>query len=300
MTNSDQGSPFDREIARIAVGGYDDSQAVRKSMMNRIRDIVRKRNEDIPFDVVEDEKDEEERDYDAKYADEELDVLIAEMEEENKLTSRERDYLQEMLETANAGARVEERYKNMMRITKSEPIYQEWLSNVYGVSHTLTARLIHQLGYCEDFEKPSNLWSYAGLAPGQERERGEKLNYNPDLKTLAWNVADCMIKQGENSKYRTEFYDPYKKKQLDRMEKAEEMSDEELAEVDWSPPSSRGHADARARRYLSKKVLKHYWAIARDLQGLDTPDEWVIAYGGHEKRTDTFENPMFAKEVLKE
>lgn len=291
-TNPRTESAFNQELARIAVGAYDDSQDVRKSMMNRIRDVVRRRNEDINFDEVEDKK--EDQSYDSKYNDDNLPDLIEDMRANGEFSDREFEYLQKMLEAATVSRRVEKEYENVMKITKAEPIWTEWLVDVTGVSHTLTSRLINQFGYCEDFDRVSNLWSYAGLAPGQKRERGEKLSYNPDAKVLAWKISDTMIKMGANSKYRTEFYDPYKEKQLRRKERAADMTEAELEAVKWTPPESQGHADNRARRYLGKKFLKHYWAIARDLQGLETPDEWVIAHGGHEKQTETFENPFFA------
>lgn len=312
-------STFDREIARLAVGGYDDSQDVRTSMMNRVRDIVRKKNEGIPFDQVEEEK--EEQSFDSKYEDDNLSEIISQMREDEKLTEREYGYLNDMLEAAELAAEMEDRYGSVMGITESEPIYTEWLDNVYGVSTTLTARLIHQFGYCENFEKVSNLWSYAGLAPGQKRERGEQLNYSPDAKKLGWLVADNMIKQGSNSQYRVAFYDPYKEKQTARMHRHEQGmcincgqreavapsgdDDPTLCEPCFlndepnpTPPTSKGHADNRARRYLAKKFLKHYWYISRDLKGLSTPDEWVITHGGHDKETETFENPAYAKREL--
>jgi len=291
-------SQLNRSIARIAVGAYDDAQEVRKSMMNRVRDIVRKKNEDIPFDEVEDEK--EDQSYDAKYKDDKLPDLIEEMHTSGKLTPEEFDYLAEMLDAGQTASDVEKQYKNVMKITKKEPIFVEWLQHVYGVSYTLTARMIHRFGYCEDFDRVSQLWSYSGLAPGQKREKGEQLGYDPQAKTLAWLVADNMIKQGTSSKYRTEFYDPYKKKQLRRKDRAEDMTDAQLEEQKWTPPESQGHADNRSRRYLAKKFLKHYWAIARDLQGLETPEEYIIAHGGHEKQTDTWENPFYAKRMLKQ
>lgn len=300
MTTTDPHSAFNQRIARIAVGAYDDAQDVRISMQNRIRDVIRKKNENIPFDAVEDEIDPEDREYDAQYRDENLPDLIEEMTAEGRLTEEESDYLTQMLDAAAAGERVENQYKGVMEITETEPIYTEWLVHVYGVSTTLTARLLHQFGYCEEFDKVSNLWSYCGLAPGQDRTQGEQLGYNPDAKTLAWLVADRMIMQGERSRYKAEFYDPYKQRQLDRMERAVDMTEAELAETDWTPPSSRGHADNRARRYLAKKLLKAYWYHARRLRGLPVPDEWVVTHGGHEKREDTFENPMYQLRVLQE
>jgi hypothetical protein len=292
----DPASTFDQHIARIAVGGYDDMQQVRKSLYNRIRDIVRKKNEGIAFDEVEDEK--EDKSYDEKYADENLPNLIEQMYAEGTLSEHEKQYIKKLLKGAEAAVEAEESYADTFEITEREPVYREWLQHVYGVSSTLTARLIHDIGYCEDFDRVSELWSYCGLAPGQERKKGEKLGYNPTAKKDAWLVADCMMKGGDRSRYRVEFFDPYKQKQLRRMNQAEEMTDAQLEKKEWTPPKSQGHAHNRAMRYLAKKFLKHYWAIAREIKGHDTPDEYIIAHGGHKKQTETWENPFHAKRQL--
>lgn len=359
------GTTFDRQVARIAVGAYDDAQEVRIAMLNRVRDIVRKRNEDIPFDEVEEEKDSEEQTYDKKYQDENLPQLIDDMLEENKLTSREHTYLETMIDAGGAAAKIEEQYKQVMGITETEPIFTQWLTDVYGVSTILTARLIHKFGYCENFKRVGNLWSYSGLTPEKKRTRGEQADFDPEAKTLGWLVADRIIMQGSNSLYKENFYDPYKEIQVARLERDKEdlcikcgenpqagkftvtsweckmcgnagvgdtsalrhqeiMSkerdeshsisfgtDPDTREVSLcidcahsivengdripTPPETQGHADNRARRYLAKKFLKHYWAIGRDIRNLDTPDEWVLAYGGHKKETETFENPFYAK-----
>lgn len=309
-----QTSQFDRALIRTAVAGYNDAQEVRSAMNNRVRDIVRKKREDIPFDKVEDEKDED--DYAEEYQDDNLADLLEEMRAEGKLTDHENEYLQQMLDTVAVAEDIEDRYEKMFALTKEEPIYEAYLQYVYGVSTTRAAKLLHMFGYAEDFEKVSNMWSYSGLAPGQERERGEKLGYNPDAKTLLWQCADGMIKQGERSLYREHFYDPYKKKQEARMEAVDGI-DYEVKRVEsdgqtinatfdedgemlfhGSPPESQGHADARARRYLMKKFAKHYWYFARDLAGKETPDEYILTHGGHGKRTETFENPVYAQRVL--
>lgn len=362
-----ESSAFDRVMARIAVGAYDDAQDVRTSMMNRVRDIIRKKNEGIPFDAVEEEK--EEDDYDSKYKDDNLAEIVEEMVEDDLLTEREHEYLGQMLEAARMGEKIENQYQNVMEIVKREPVYTEWLDYVYGISTVLTARLVHKFGYCEDFPKVSHIWSYSGLAPGQEPVRGEKLGYDPDAKTLAWLVSDRIIMQGDRSLYKHEFYDPYKEKQITRLERDKEelcikcgenpqagtftanhwecnecgeegygdrsairhqeiMSeqnqsghsptfgvDAETIEVDVcsvcaervleqggnfpNAPNTRGHADTRARRYLAKKVLKHYWAITRDMQGYSIPDEWILTHGGHDKEEDSFENPFYAKREVK-
>jgi len=319
---------FNHTLARMSVGGYDAAQDIRTATMNRVRDVVRKKNEGIPFDQTEDEK--EDRDYDSKYDDDKLPDLMDQMVSEGKLDDEEFEYLWSMLEAAQTAADMEDQFESIMGIVKSEPIYDEWLTHVYGISVVTTSRLLYQFGYCEDFDKVSNLWSYSGYAPGQDRTRGETLDYNPDCRTLGWNIAKQMVKGGSQSNYRVEFYDPYKDEQVKRMENSmcqfcgeptsahegkncDEMPDRfdrDLRLSDFeighqhpdgaTPPWSQGHADMRALRYLAKKFYKHYWAIARDLKNHPTPDEYIIAHGGHDKQTDTFENPFYAKrQVIK-
>jgi len=45
-----------REIGRIISGGYEDTQGLRKGMMNQIRDLVRHINENLPVDRPEEKK----------------------------------------------------------------------------------------------------------------------------------------------------------------------------------------------------------------------------------------------------
>jgi hypothetical protein len=290
------GNSFDQNLARIAVGGYDDAQQLRKQQMNRVRDVVRKKREDIGFSEVEEEK--EEPSFSDEYRDENLPDLIDEMLENNQLSEREHEYLQKMLEAGKTAEKVENQFGDVFDITEAEPIYKEWLSNVNGVSTTLAARLLHRFGYCEDFDRVSDLWSYCGLTPGSKREKGEQMSFDPQAKKVAWLVADCMMKMGDRSAYRREFFDPYKEKQLKRKDLAEDMTEGQLEKKNWTPPESQGHAHNRAMRYLAKKFLKHYWAISREIKGLKTPDEYIIAHGGHEKKTDTWENPFYAKKQL--
>lgn len=220
------------------------------------------------------------------------------MLEEDKLSEREHKYLTDMLEAGDIGEKLENQYKDVMSIVNKESIFKEWLRHVNGVSTVLTSRLIQKFSYCEDFDRVSNLWSYSGLAPGQKLSKGEQAKYDVRAKTLAWLVADRMIMQGDSSLYKTKFYDPYKKKQLRRREQAEDMTEAQLEDKKWTPPKSKGHAHNRAVRYMAKKFLKHYWAIARDIKDLEVPDEYILTHGGHGKTTDTFENPFYAKDAV--
>lgn len=78
---------------------------------------------------------------------------------------------------------------------------------------------------------------------------------------------------------------------------AEEGRDDEF---EGSPPTSRGHAHSRAKRYMVKKFLKHYWIIARTLKNLEVTDPYMVRAGGHEKREDSPENPWWMLQQIKE
>lgn len=366
---------FGKQLARTAASGYDDAQQLRLSTMNRVRDVVYRKREGIPFDEVQEEK--EEIKFESEYDDDELPKLVDELENDGKLTTDERDYLDEMLAVAQNASQVEEQFEDLMRVATTEPIYTEWLEHVYGVSHVLTAKLIHKFGYCETFDRVSHVWSYSKLAPGQKRQRGEKANFDPEARKLLWIVADRIIMQGDRSHYKKEFYDPYKAEQEERMKHSsckhcgeptsehrshhgcpeferkkeqdieyhenkileaensinenssedfiefieEEVADQRKAierindkkftldEFDMparfpeeaTPAWNQAHAHERAKRYLSKKFIKHYWYIARNIKGLPTPDEYILVHGDeeeHQKIINSFENPAYAKRIL--
>jgi len=292
------------EVARISVEAFYDFQDVRKSMMNRIRDVVRKKREGIPFDEVEEEK--EDRNYSKEYADENLPELIEAMfngEDEKfneqdvheDFSQEEYDYLKKILNIAEASQGLEDNFEALMDYFTQEPIFQRFLKHVNGIGPVMTANLIRRIEYCEDYgPHVSNLWSYAGLAPGQERKKGEQANYNVDLRTLCWKISEQLIKG--NSLYKQYFYDPYKEEQLEKMEKAGEGKEDEF---EGSPPSSRGHAHNRAKRYMVKKFLKHYWIIARSLKNLEITDPYMVKVEGHERREDSPENPWWMLNQLR-
>lgn len=318
------------QIARIAVEGYYDFQKVRQAMMNRVRDIVRKKREGIPFDVVEEEK--EEKDYSKEYNDSNLPDLVEAMfegedekfEEQDvheEFTEQEYSYLRDLLDIAHESEKTEKNFEIPMEYFKEEPIYKRFLRHVRGINTVMNANLIKRIGYCEESgPHVSNLWSYAGLAPGQERTRGEKAGYNVTLKTLCWKISRQMVMAG--SLYKKYFYDPYKREQERKRgysdarhegaEKEKKVPEDPPAEwhkgyaegwnmavkgVNWdydgSAPSSKGHADERAKRYMVKKFLKHYWVIARDMKGLETTEPWIVKHGDHDKREDSPEDPYW-------
>lgn len=126
--------------------------------------------------------------------------------------------------------------KNFLK-NNNQPIIYNWLKEIRGISHILSARLIALIDISKS-PMVSSLWAYAGLTPDSIKRKGHKSNWNQELKMVCYQISDSFIKQ-RTPKYR-EIYDIEKTKQL----KAE---------------LPRGHADNRARRKAVKIFLKDMW-----------------------------------------
>lgn len=257
-----------KEIARIVAGGYEDHQEVRLAEMNRIRDLVRKLNEGIPFDQVEEKK--EEKTFAKEYADKHLPSTIKKMLEEGKIDKHEFEYLSKMLELAMQALNLEKNYAKVMgKFIVPEPIWQEFFSQVKGIGPTISCQLLKEFGYFETFETVSAVWKVSGLdvrnGEAPKRTKGEKLDFSPRKKVLAWKIAESLIKH--RSPIYKDIYDSDKARQL--------------AREDDNKPASLLHAHNRARRKVSKLFLSHYWEAARTIKELPTRKTYVEEKLGH-------------------
>lgn len=277
-----------RAIGRVIVGGYYDHQEVRQANMNRIRDVVRKKNEGIPLDAVEDKKDKKK--FAKKYQDANLPKLLTKMKDEGKLTEKELDYIQKSLNISKGAERFETEAKALMKgYIESHPIYWDFLKKIRGIGPVLSSNIIKSFGYCERFDMVSALWKYCGLhvvdGKAPKRAKGEKIDWNPKLRTMCWKIADSFIK-GNSPVYR-QIYDSEKEKQFSlRFPKGElrkrynsRGKDGPYKEDDLQ--LSKGHVDNRARRKMVKIFLQHYWVVSREMAGLDTRPPYPIDKLGH-------------------
>jgi len=259
-------SNFLKELGHIIVGGYYDHQAVRTQTMNRIRDIIRKKDEGIPLNKVEEKK--EKKAFDKRYSDRFLPLLLDEMRKNKKLTEDEYQYITKLLEAEKKAHAYEQAYKPLMEeYIKTEPLYTKWLSKIKGIGPVLSSNLIHIIGYCdgkypdgrEKVPTISSLWHYCGLhvvnGKAPKRQKGQKVDYNTKARTLVWKIADSFVKK-RTSPYR-EIYDSEKKRQISLMESNAPNA-----------PDSLGHAELRARRKVAKIFTAHYWLVARQIKGL--------------------------------
>lgn len=136
-----------------------------------------------------------------------------------------------------------------------------------------------------EFDTVSKFWAWWGLhvvdGKAPRRSRGNTINWNSALRTLAWKIGKQFILQGED--YR-EIYDEYKEKLTkDRLPIGKCSQYQECLEnlKKRKKPACKGHIDAMARRYAVKMFLSHLWIRWRKMEGLPVREPYVIDKLGH-------------------
>lgn len=292
-TNENQ---LKRMIGRIIGIGYYSMQDVRKSIKNEIRDIVRKKAEEIKFDEVEEKK--KDKKYDKKYNDNNLFLIWDDLLKKEKITQQEHDYLVECWELAKKTSSLENQYKTaMLEYVESEPVYVEFLAKIRGIAEVLSANLIKEFGDCRKYKTISSLWCHTGnhvLKSGIAPYPKKNMRYDPKLKTMTWKISDCLMKANKGV-YR-QIYDREKRKQLEREYKEGELYNQYKDKYSEGKGYkredlhiTRGHAHNRALRKMRKVFLANYWQAARELNGLDTEgdsDLYIHGKGSHKHIID--------------
>ncbi len=166
----------------------------------------------------------------------------------------------------------------LRKAVKTHPL-GEWIAAQPGVGEKQAGRLLGVLGDPAHRIEPdtgeltprtvSQLWSYCGYgdASKQRLRRGQKANWNADLKKRAFLIAESCIKQvGKGSPYRA-VYDATREKYADAIH----AEDCKRCGPSGSPalagsPLSDGHKHARALRAVAKTFLRDLWAEARRVQ----------------------------------
>jgi len=260
-----------QELGRVVAGAYSDNQSIRVAGLNRVRDVIRKKREGIAFDEVEKKK--KEKDYAKTYQDTNLSKLLDTMLAKKMLTAGEHNYIAEILAISKESAKLETRYKKLMlAYVESELIYQEFLQHVRGVGAVMSAKMINYFGDCSKYEHVSSLWKHVGMhvvdGKAPRKKKGEKLDFNPKLRSFVWLIGDSFVKQ--RSPIYRDLYDREKTRQAELVKAGAENA-----------PKSKLHADFRARRKMVKIFLAHYYLCARELTGQETGEPYVQSKLGH-------------------
>lgn len=109
--------------------------------------------------------------------------------------------------------------KMVNKETKDLPIVKKWLRRVRGIGPRLSGLLIANIYDIERFASPGKLYAYCGLhvkdGRAVKRAKGEKANWNAELKTTCWKIGQSFVTAG--GPYRA-LYDRYKARIIEREE----------------------------------------------------------------------------------
>jgi hypothetical protein len=150
--------------------------------------------------------------------------------------------------------------KRLKAWSKHHPIRIHFLNRIQGIGGVLASGIIAWLHPISRFPNISKLWSYCGLAPKHKRKRGEKLNYNPRLKTLMWKIATSFEKQNPAKSHYRCIYD--QKKQY-----YQQRPDLKQA-IEQKQKGAKLHIRLLTLRYTAKRFLADLWLQWRKLERL--------------------------------
>jgi hypothetical protein len=164
--------------------------------------------------------------------------------------------------------------KDLKSSIEDAPIWTNFLAGVKGIGPVLAANIIYHVDISRSAHV-SSLWKYAGLGitdgAADRLKRGEKANWNPDLKRAAFLMGQSFIKC--SSPYR-EFFD---KRRL--YEHARNLKLEEKKRL------TDGHIAKRCTRYMVKQFLSDLYVHWRTLEGLPVSEPWITEREpGHDLR----------------
>ena len=270
------------EMATIIANVYYGHQSARISNFNRIRNLIRRKYEDLESNIPEDKK--EDKYYINRYIDKNLEFLLEKIiNDKGKLNEQEQNFIDEFVKIAKETKILETRCLKMMDIfLETEPIWK-WLTKIKGISRVLAINLIRNFGYCESANYPSSIYKYAGLdvveGTARRRKRGEKLTYSARAKTVSWLIADSFLKHRVEP-YRN-LYDTEKARLQTLKFKEGELKSKYKGYKESDTQLSKGHIHNRCMRRMSKRFLIHYLIVARKMKGLKVERTYVEEILGH-------------------
>ena len=162
-----------------------------------------------------------------------------------------------------------------------EPIWTEWLERVEGVGVVTASAIVSYLTPISKFETVSKLWRYCGYAcidgKAEKPIKGQKLKYNPRLKTLLWLLGESFVK---TKGFYRKVYEQVREEYNRKWQTPEDCKSPICRVVGRCTDS---HKFEASKRKVIKIFLAHYFAVARDLAGLPVQMPYVIEYvKGHE------------------
>lgn len=140
------------------------------------------------------------------------------------------------------------------------------------------------------FPTVSKYWAWWGLhvvdGRAPRRRRGDRINWSPKMRTLAWKIGKQFVMQGR--RYR-DIYLGYKRRLLRERPTPRDCPRYEECKKALKrreEPACRGHIEAMARRYAVKMFLSHLWEKWRRLEGLPVRGPYALERLGHTTKVE--------------
>ena len=193
---------------------------------------------------------------------------------------------------------------------RERQIVAAYLVDVKGIGPRLSGLLVANIGNATKYATVSKLWAYAGLhvidGKAVRRAKGERANWNAELKTTCWKIAASFVKIGD-SPYRL-VYTHYKQRIVEREMAAgniiwasindkwhAQYYDGDQVTLPEKAPTTKpewtlGRINAMAMRYTVKMFLSHLWQVWRAFEGQpsDRPP-YAVEYLDHQHIMDPWD-----------
>ena len=163
-------------------------------------------------------------------------------------------------------------FKDLAEVVHKHPLWYNFLTDIKGCGETMAAVIISEF----DIHKAptvSNLWSFAGFAPGKDKKvKGKKCPFNQFLRAKLCGVLGSSFLKS-NSPYR-QYYDNMKNRL-----NAEDWGEVSKRPTDPKKPKA-GHQHNAAIRYMVKMFLKDLYIAWRTLENLPVRKPYSEEYLG--------------------
>jgi hypothetical protein len=173
--------------------------------------------------------------------------------------------------------------KEITRLIKKVPIYEEWLKEQRGCGPTMAGVILSEFNI-HGCDTPSKMWAYCGLGVADDgrtmrRQEGKKAGFNPWLKGKMVNVlAGCIIKASGGALRRMRM-EAISRKLGDNYLKSDEYRDFLTEKFPDLPPSKRASKGIPlATSDFLEAVCEHYEITLPRLDG------WVGIYENYKHR----------------
>lgn len=215
---------------------------------------------------------------------------------------------------------LEERIKKVLAAYAKSTPYGSWALSIHGIGPVIAAGLVAYVDP-KRFDTVGRVWKYFGLAPGQALRPGEKADFSPVARSIAFHIGENVIRNQASSPYgalyqarrahewRRNLAGELAEQALERFKRTKSPHEKlwtggkvdleyaraiangeipssvapKLAENGPSVPMlTPNHIRSRARRWVAKLVISHFWEVRYWYEhGIRPQYPWILAKGGH-------------------